>query len=210
MAKTAAFDRFTLQYEEWFERHRFAYISELKAIERVLPEKGEGIEIGVGTGRFAHPLGIKYGLEPSENMALLAGRRGIKIFRGTAENMPFHDATFDFVLITTTICFVDNIEKALKEVWRILKKGGVLIVGFIDRKSLIGRTYEQNKNKNVFYKDATFFSVDEIVKYIKKIGFKRLYFLQTLFHRLEEINTVEPIEMGYGKGGFVVIRAEKV
>jgi len=44
----------------------------------MLPEGGTGIEIGVGTGRFASQLGIKLGLEPSKSMASLARQRGMR------------------------------------------------------------------------------------------------------------------------------------
>lgn len=37
-------------------------------MQELLPMHGSGIEIGVGTGRFALPLGIKQGIEPSRSM----------------------------------------------------------------------------------------------------------------------------------------------
>ena len=61
------FEKFAERYDSWFDRNPYAYKSELKAISALIP-KGKGIEIGVGTGRFAKPLGIKFGIEPSRKM----------------------------------------------------------------------------------------------------------------------------------------------
>ena len=47
-----------------------------------------------------------------------------------AESLPFADSQFDFVLMFTTICFLDDIETAFNEVYRVLKSGGSLIIGF--------------------------------------------------------------------------------
>jgi len=43
---------------------------------------GLSIEIGVGTGKFAEPLGITYGVEPSENMYKIAQKLNINIIKG--------------------------------------------------------------------------------------------------------------------------------
>lgn len=46
MAKVGPFGSYPSQYEDWFEKNKFAYLSELKAIEEQLPNRGNGIEIG--------------------------------------------------------------------------------------------------------------------------------------------------------------------
>ena len=46
------------------------------------------IEIGVGTGRFAAPLGIKVGVDPSMTMLTYAAKRGVLGLQGTAEALP--------------------------------------------------------------------------------------------------------------------------
>ena len=136
MAKSKPFDEYASQYEDWFERNKFIYESELLAIREQLPESGEGIEIGVGSGRFAAPLGIQLGVEPSSQMRKIANQRGIEVIDGVAEDLPFNNAQFDFALMVTTICFLDDIEAAFKEAFRLLKPGGLFIIGFIDKDSL--------------------------------------------------------------------------
>jgi len=61
----------------------------------------------------------------------------------------------------------------------------------------------------VFYKIATFYSVNEIIPYLKKAGFQNLAFTQTIFHALEEIKEVEAMKEGYGEGSFVVVSGMK-
>jgi len=209
MARNEPFEEHPLQYDDWFERNKFAYESELQAIRSQLPERGEGMEIGVGSGRFAAPLGIKIGVEPSSKMREMARNRGIEVIDGIAEALPFDDYQFDFVLLVTTICFLDDVEVALKEAHRVIKRNGSLIVGFIDKNSPIGKLYLKYKNESVFYKIARFYSVDEVFYYLKKAGFNNFCFTQTIFHNLKEIRDIEPVKKGYGEGSFVVIRAIK-
>ncbi|NPA47850.1 MAG: class I SAM-dependent methyltransferase [Thermococci archaeon] len=206
---TEPFDSFALRYDGWFEEHRFAYLSELEAVRALLPPRGEGVEVGVGTGRFAAPLGIKLGVEPSKSMARIAETRGIRVVRGRAEELPFDDCSLDYVLMVTAICFVDDPVKAVEEAYRVLRDGGAVVIGFVDRNSQIGREYERNRKSSVFYRDAHFFSAEEIADLLTRTGFRNLSFVQTLFHRLDEIRGVEPVKEGYGRGSFVVVRGEK-
>lgn len=111
--------------------------------------------------------------------------------------------------MVTTICFLDDVEAALKEVYRILKPLGHIIIGLIDKNNPIVISYQMNKQKHVFYKEATFFSIDKMVSMLKKVGFYDFSFKQTLFHPLNTIKDIEPIKEGFGDGSFIVIKAMK-
>lgn len=209
MNQNNVFEKYAEQYDDWFERNRFAYESELRAVRMLMPESSNGIEIGVGSGRFAVPLGIKLGVEPSAAMRALARQRGIEVIDGVAESLPFANARFDFVIMVTTICFVDNAEVVIKEAYRVLKTGGHLIIGLIDKESPLGKLYQMNKDKSVFYKHAKFYSVGELLTLCEQAGFKDFRFTQTIFHHLAEIKEIEPVKEGHGEGSFVVIKAVK-
>ena len=209
MPKIRPFEKYTDQYENWFEKNRYVYQSEINAIRVILPDFKNGIEIGVGSGRFAKPLGIKFGVEPSYEMRKIAQSRGIEVVDSAAEDLPFKDCIFDLALMVTTLCFLDDERKAFIEIYRILKPGGYFINGFVDKNSKVGRIYQKNKQKSVFYREAIFFTTEEVVKILKETGFKDFEFRQTVFSTLDKINQVEKIKEGYGEGSFVVIRAQK-
>jgi len=201
------FNRYYKRYDAWYDKNRFAYLSELAAIKKVLPDKEEGLEIGVGTARFAAPLGIRTGIDPARNMVGIARQRGVhaKVARG--ERLPFKKGTFDYVVIIITLCFVKNPQKVLKETKRVLKKKGKIIIGIINKNSFLGKSYQ--KKKSVFYKQANFFTVKEVKELLKAEGFNRPSYYQTLFKPLQRIDSIEKPVSGFGKGGFVVIVAQK-
>ncbi len=209
MAKIEPFEKHARRYEEWFEEHPDLYRWELKAIEHLLPDFSEGVEIGIGTGRFALPLGIRRGIEPSPKMAMIAMKKGLEVIPGIAEEIPLPDESVDFVLMVTTICFVDDPLQALKEIYRILKPDGTVIVGFVDRDTPLGRHYLEHRNESRFYAPAIFFSADEVAGLLREADFGELEAVQTLFgERLESMEG--GVRLGWGEGAFVVIRGCKV
>ena len=211
MIKTLPFNEHVAEYEEWYRKYPFVFQSEVEAIRELLPAGNNiyGIEVALGTGRFAKELGIKEGIEPSPNMRALALKKGIDVLSAEAEHLPYKDMRFDFVLMAFCISYFDDLPAAFKEARRVLKNGGSLIVGFIDKDSIIGKFYEQRKPDSVFYKQANFYSTKRIIAELKKLGFKKLQFSQTLFHALDDIKEFEPAKPGYGEGSFVLIKAIK-
>ncbi|MEW6009633.1 MAG: class I SAM-dependent methyltransferase [Candidatus Omnitrophota bacterium] len=204
---SSIFDRYAKEYDSWYDKNKFAYLSELEALKKALPKKGKGLEIGVGTGRFSGPLGIKFGIDPSKKMLKIAKARGIKVKLASGESLPFKRASFDYVAIIITLCFVKNPLKVLKEAKRVLRKSGKLIVGIVDKDSFLGKYYL--RKKSIFYRQARFFSVKEITALVQEAGFKKLSYLQTLFSFPENITSIENPLRGFGKGGFVVISGRK-
>ena len=172
-----------------------------------MPENKHGMEIGVGVGRVASPLNIKVGVEPSKKLAEMARKKGITVFEDFAERLSFNDCEFDFVLMVNVICFLENIGKAFKESFRILKKGGFFIVCFIDKNSSLGKKYHQKKDRSRFYKEARFYRVREVLDYLKKTGFGDFEFKQTIFEGDDD--KLQPVKKGYGEGSFVIIKALK-
>jgi len=201
------FDRHYKKYDAWYDRNKYTYLSELKAIKKCLPKKGKGLEIGVGTARFAAALGIKFGIDPSINMIKIAKRRWVDARVGVGEDLPFKNNSFDYVAIIITLAFVKDPQKVLKEARRVLKKNGKVVIGIIDKDSFLGKFY--HKKKGIFYKKANFLSVGYLTELLKSLGFKYLSYYQTIFKLPDKITSVQSPEKGFGKGGFVIINARK-
>ena len=211
MLKTDVFSEHVEAYEAWYEKHPMVYLSEVAAIKEQflkLPENIKGIEVGLGTGRFAQPLGIKEGIEPSTEMAKKAIKRGIEVIEGVAERLPYGDLHFDFVLFVT-ICHFNDIKAAFAQAHRVLKHGGAVIIGFLDKEQSIAKHYEEKRDRSNFFRHATFYTVDRIEKLLKEAGFKDFQYNQTLFGILEQIKEIQSPVQGFGKGSFVVVKAIK-
>ena len=65
-------------------------------VNEFTPDHKKGIEIGAGSGRFAAPLGIEIGVDPSAKMREIAKSHGLEVYGIVAEVLPFSDASLDF------------------------------------------------------------------------------------------------------------------
>lgn len=193
------------EFDKWFDTHRALYLSELAALKKA-GQTGTGLEIGVGTGRFAAPLAVRFGLDPAINMLKLAKKRGVQSVQGLGENLPFKNESFHFVQIIFVIEFVADILSFLKEAARTLKRDGVLILGFIDKNSQWGLYYARNATHRKFFHPP---SPEEILSILKKINLEYEEVFQTLFQPPPDIEHEEEPRSGFGRGGFVVLTARK-
>ncbi|WP_298439610.1 methyltransferase domain-containing protein [Geobacter sp.] len=69
------------------------------------------------------------------------------------------------------VCFLEDPAAAFKEVWRVLKDGGSVLVGFIDGESFLGKLYRANKETSLFYREAIFHTPAEILSILQAAGF---------------------------------------
>ncbi len=205
MPKIKPFEEFSEEYDQWFAKNSAKYQTELNALKHLIPSGRVGLEVGVGSGKFAAPLGIKIGIDPSLKMVEKAKNLGIQVVLGVAENLPFKSQYFDYVLMVTTICFVDDLKKTFSEANRILQSEGFIVIGFIDKESELGKTYLRNRDKSHFYKIAKFYSAQEVLALLAETGFNNFEIRQTIFPG----NNTQRIENGFGSGSFVVIKASK-
>ncbi|MFP4180904.1 MAG: class I SAM-dependent methyltransferase [Spirochaetaceae bacterium] len=210
MPITEPFDTHSDQYEQWFATFKGVYDTEVEALRRVIPgEDKTGVEIGAGSGLFASRLGVQYGVEPSGAMLEKARARGIEMKQGAAEKLPYPDESFDYTLMVTAICFLDDMDKAMEEIRRVLKPGGWALFGFVDKDSPLGQVYLQHKDEDIFYRSATFRSATEVISSLQRQGFEVETILQTVFGSIEEITEIQDAQEGHGEGGFVVLRARR-
>ncbi len=110
----------------------------MKQREKVVPKAtGKVLELGIGMGlnlAFYDPRAVSgvTGVDPSPELraiALAAPRDpslAVDVQDGTAEALPFEDASFDSVVCTYTLCSIHNPAAALAEARRVLKPSGRL------------------------------------------------------------------------------------
>lgn len=111
------------------------------AVERLRPTAGERVlDLATGTGwgsrviaqRFpgARVTGVDIAEQMLEHASAAASRLGLPIayLHGDAEQLPFADAQFDAVISTFGVMFASRPEVAAREVARVVKPGGRLVL----------------------------------------------------------------------------------
>jgi ubiquinone/menaquinone biosynthesis C-methylase UbiE len=120
----------------------FLSIGELAGVRRLrrqalAPARGRVVELGAGTGlnlrHYPQGLDALVLVEPDPAMrrrlARRVRRRGadVRIVDATAERLPLDDHTVDTVVITFVLCTVDDPQRALDEIRRVLRPEGELL-----------------------------------------------------------------------------------
>ena len=148
-----------LDYDAWYVKHPSLYKSELLAAAR-LDCRG-GVEVGVGTGRFAAPLGLRAGVDPAREMLKLAPRE-LDLVEGVGEMLPLRSRAFPCALLVVTLCFVQDPAAVLRETMRVAER---VVTCIVPRDSPWGRRYRDVAARgHPFYAKARFYTVREVVE----------------------------------------------
>jgi SAM-dependent methyltransferase len=212
-SSASPFDDLALEYDAWFDRAGslifFIEVQAFKSLLLTLPKPW--LEIGVGSGRFAQALGIETGIDPSFKLVEMARRRGVTALLGRGEQELFDEESFGTIFLIVTLCFLDSPLGVLKEAGRILMPGGKMVLGLVLQESPWGKFYQAKKAQgHCFYKYATFYTCDEVVRLIAQAGFMTEKIVSTLFQRPGEVHRKEDPKEGYSpNAGFTIIVAGK-
>lgn len=175
-------------YKEWLERQMKRRIpmwkKRLKGLKKY-KKKGRLLDVGFGSGTFlglAKEEGFEiYGTEISEFACrYVKDRLGIDVFRGDLREAHFPDDTFDVITIWHTLEHLPDPKATLKEIHRLLKKDGLLVVAVPNLNNYITRIlYLLAKGKklklfSINAKELHFwhFSNHSITSMLKKAGFE--------------------------------------
>lgn len=220
----SAFEHAAEDFDSWFDKNKNVFQSEFLAEKKLMPDSENAVSVGVGSGLFASKMGIKYGVDPSDDMAKRARKRGIKVKKGTAEKVPYPDEHFDTVLLSTVLSYVKNPQQAVNEAYRILKPEGYVVVSFLPREGSYAMLYESAYLRGrhepeispkhpypiSFIKGAKWVTTDKVTFMLQKAGFTDFKYVQTLRRhpKYTDEQVEKPVE-GYKEGDFVVVRGRK-
>jgi len=136
------------RWRRYWDRGAATYDRPMKMLDRVLfrdtrawvcgQAEGQVLEVAVGTGlNLAHyPPAVELtGIDLSQTMLTLARDRSAAMGReitlqaGDAERLAFPDSCFDTVVCTFGLCAIPDARQAIAEMVRVLRPGGVLLLG---------------------------------------------------------------------------------
>jgi SAM-dependent methyltransferase len=205
------FDALAAKYDSWYDgRGRVAFRTELAALRPLLAGLDKPwLEIGVGTGRFAEALGIPQGIDPSAELLKLARARGIDVLWGEGEETAYRAGSFGTVFLLTTWAFLADRAAVLRECRRILKPGGRVVNGFLDRDGAWTRGYvARGQEGHPLFGKARFATHPEVVAEFERAGYRVEKTVSALFLGPGECDRVEEPRAGYVPGAsFVVVVA---
>jgi ubiquinone/menaquinone biosynthesis C-methylase UbiE len=129
-------------YSRKIDRLSYNFVSRQRAVEELLKDEVSGnvLDLGCGTGDllpfFASRNVLYTGLDLSSKMierasanhATLVSSGNAKFLTGDSENIPFDDNQFHIVTAIALVEYFPDPTKALDEIARVLKPGGVAVI----------------------------------------------------------------------------------
>lgn len=141
------------QYDAWYDTPRGRWISDCEfGLMMSMTQFVAGntlLDVGCGTGHFSRRFTnsglLVTGIDPDQAALEFARNRdgAISYQQGDATRLQFADGSFDYCTAVTSLCFVTDPEKALREMWRICRKG--VMLGLLNRNSRLYRERERHR-----------------------------------------------------------------
>ncbi|MBK9130040.1 MAG: class I SAM-dependent methyltransferase [Gammaproteobacteria bacterium] len=161
-------------YEAWYHTSRGAWIAdrEFTLLMRMMRPTHHAslLDVGCGTGYFSRRFaaaGLSItGIDPDEAMLAFAVGQdgGIDYLQGDALALPFADGSFDHCAAITSLCFIDDPVRALREMLRIARRS--IMLGLLNRHS---RLYRQKYGRGG-YLNARWDGSEDIRRWIARIN----------------------------------------
>ena len=125
------------------------------------------LDVGCGTGANLEMLkqyGESEGVDVSDDALEFCRKKGLKVHKGLAEELPFEDETFDLVTALDVVEHLDDDVAGLKEMLRVLKTGGKTLI-FVPAFMWLWGVQDDISNHRIRY------TRKEIVERLEKAGF---------------------------------------
>lgn len=171
------FDSEAATYDQWYETPLGKFVDSIETREIISllhPTKGiHVLDAGCGTGNYSIKLArlgcIVTGADISEKMLAVARNKAkdfehiISFINCNIDSLPFASEEFDAAVSVVALEFVENQQKALDELFRVVRRGGKIVVGCINRDSAWGELYQSDYfQKNTVFKYAKLLDIDRI------------------------------------------------
>ncbi|MBN3561056.1 class I SAM-dependent methyltransferase [Aliamphritea spongicola] len=176
------FDAMPDPYEQWFLTPLGAVIKQLELdliMQLVQPQPGEHIlDAGCGSGIFTEPLvtaGASItGIDVSRPMLEWAEKRlpEQQFLAADICDLPFADGHFDKTVSITALEFIEDAQRAMDEMWRVTKPGGLMVVATLNGKSpwAARRKAKAAADKDSLFNHAWFRTPQELAELMSVSG----------------------------------------
>jgi len=218
------FDDWPETYDRWFTTPIGTLVKKYEGeliLDLLRPLPGEIIlDAGCGTGVFTldilsfglHVIGLDISLPMLMKAAQKAKEYPFQMVLADMSNLPFQKNSFDKVVSITALEFVKDAKDAVRELFRVTKKGGCVVVATLNSLSpwASRRKAAARKGHSLFEK-AIFMSPDELRSLAPVEGIIRT---AVHFQKGDEPDRVPEIELdgqskGLNTGAFLAARWEK-
>ena len=134
------------------------------------------LDVGSGSGQFLYEMkqfGMDiYGVEPSDFDEKTAKEKKLNILKSDLIKANYPSNYFDIITFNHVLEHVNNPLKTIKEIHRILKKDGALIIGVPNSNSLAYWLFKKNWYQLDVLRHLFNFSDKNLGNLLKKEGFK--------------------------------------
>jgi SAM-dependent methyltransferase len=129
----AAMDQISQKREKYIRRNRYYYKDMIKFLKFNIPEQSRVLEIGCGTGFLLEALNPARGVGIDISAGMIAAAKEkyphLEFHRMDAEHIQLNE-TFDFIVISDTLGYFEDLEKAFKELSKVVQPGTRIIITY--------------------------------------------------------------------------------
>lgn len=199
------------EFNQWHDRGRADSMENehIIAVEAALKEMNisgdmKTLDIGCGNGyttrliaKLISEKGKATGIDISENMIKTAKEKSLSIKNteflvANFLNLPFEDNFFDIIISVESIYYAEDLNKALKEIKRVLKqKGKFYCISYFFKEHKYSKAWADYIPLKMHY-----LSENEYIKALEKTGFKDIYTKRVYDERPVDVKNFQP-KWGY-------------